>query len=281
MEYSNPEIPEGINTTDVHPLKEFLVLTAGVLGAIVIFVIIISLLAERLAVYIPFSVEQGLIPDKVLTEDDTSRTAEYLRNLSAQLAQHMDLQNGMEFTLHYSSSSIRNAYATLGGHIYIFQGLLDELPDENSVAMVVAHEMAHVFHRHPIIAMGRGVVIGLLLSAVSGISGDYFVGHVVSNTGFITLLKFNRDQEKQADITALEILFKQYGHVQGADELFRILQNKKDTGPEPYPFLSTHPLSAQRVTSIMQMAGENNWPLKGEVIPLPEYVQQGSSETTD
>lgn len=281
MEYSNQEIPEGINTTAVHPLKEFLILTAGVLGAIAILVVILSLLAERLAVYIPFRVEQSLIPEKVLTDDDTSRTAEYLQKLTRQLARHMDLPDGMEFTVHYSSSPIRNAYATLGGHIYIFQGLLDELPDENALAMVVAHEMAHVFHRHPIIAMGRGVVIGLLLSAVSGISSDHFVGQVITNTGFITVLKFNRDQERQADKTALEILYKHYGHVQGADELFRLLQNDKNTASEPFLFLNTHPLNAQRVQAIMQLARENSWPMEGKITPLPGFIHQEQSTITE
>lgn len=281
MEYSNPEIPEGINTTQVHPLKEFLILTSGVLGVIAIIVFVLSLLAEYLAVYIPFSVEQDLIPDMVITDNDISRTEEYLQELSDQLAGYLDLPEGMQFSVHYSSSDTKNAYATLGGHIYIFQGLLEVLPDENAVAMVVAHEMAHVYHRHPIIAMGRGVVIGLFLSALAGFSGDYFVGQVISDTGLITMLKFNRDQERQADKTALELLFKRFGHVKGADELFKILQNKENSEREPFLFLSTHPLNEQRVTAIMQLASENNWSLEGEVIPLPEYIQQGDSETTD
>ncbi len=70
MEYSNPEIPEGINITKEHPLKEFFILTTGVLAAITIAVVILSLLAEKLAVYVPFSVEQQLIPDSFLEENE-------------------------------------------------------------------------------------------------------------------------------------------------------------------------------------------------------------------
>ena len=55
MEYSNPEIPENINTTKEHPLKEFFILSGGIIGCIVVAVLVLSLLAETLAARIPFS----------------------------------------------------------------------------------------------------------------------------------------------------------------------------------------------------------------------------------
>jgi len=279
MEYINPEIPEGINTTKEHPLKEFFILTIGVLGAIVIAVIILSLLAEKLAVYVPFSVEQQLIPDNFFTEieENNNEAAIYLQGISDQLARQIELPEDMQFMIHYSDSSIENAYATLGGNIYIYQGLLDLLPNENAVAMVVAHEMSHVYHRHPIIAMGRGVVIGLLLSAISGLSGDMFVGQVVGDAGVLTLLTFNRDQEREADRTALEMLVKHYGHVEGADELFKLLHDRQTDEYEPLLFLSTHPLSDERIVNIDKYANEMGWTLIGETTPLPDFMQTHKS----
>jgi len=280
MEYSNPEIPEGINITKEHPLKEFFILTIGVLGAIAVAVVILSLLAEKLAVYVPFSVEQQLIPDNFFTEieENNNETAIYLQGLADQLARQIELPEAMQFTIHYSDSSIENAYATLGGNIYIYQGLLDLLPSENTVAMVVAHEMAHVYHRHPIIAMGRGVVIGLLLSAISGLSSDMFVGQVVSDAGVLTLLTFNREQEREADRTALEMLVKHYGHVEGADELFKLLHDRQTDEYERPLFLSTHPLSDERIVNIGEYAKEMGWTLTGETTPLPDFIQTHESE---
>ena len=88
--------------------------------------------------------------------------------------------------------------------------------DENALAMVIAHEMAHIKHRHPVMALGRGVVIGLFLASLSGFNGDRVVGRIVNNTGMLTLLKFNRDQEREADRTALAAVAGNYGHVAGA-----------------------------------------------------------------
>ena len=207
MEYSNPKIPEGINTTAENPLKEFFILSIGILGLIFITVIILSLAAEKLAVYVPFKTEQSLIPEMwagtdLETESEASKqTGEYLQSLSDRLAEHIHLPDDMEITVHYMEEDVVNAFATIGGHIFIYQGLLDELNSENALAMVVAHEMAHVYHRHPIIAMGRGVIIGLLLSAISGASSDLFVGQVIGETGIIALLNFNRDQERERPIS--------------------------------------------------------------------------------
>ncbi len=280
MEYSNPKIPEGINTSVENPLKEFFILSVGVLGIIFFAVIILSLAAEKLAIYIPFKMEQDLIPEmwaqaEPETESEISkRTREYLQSLSDQLADHMQLPEEMEITVHYIEGDTVNAFATIGGHIFIYQGLLDELESENSLAMVIAHEVAHIFHRHPIIAMGRGVVIGLLLSAISGASGDLFVGQIVSETGMIALLNFTRDQEREADITALTAVNGLYHHVAGTNDLFRVLMAAHDLDSiEPPLFLSTHPLTQDRIDDLTQYAHGQGWTTEATLAPFPQELR--------
>ena len=280
MEYSNPKIPEGINTSVENPLKEFFILSVGVLGIIFFAVIILSLAAEKLAIYIPFKMEQDLIPEmwaqaEPETESEISkRTREYLQSLSDQLADHMQLPEEMEITVHYIEGDTVNAFATIGGHIFIYQGLLDELESENALAMVIAHEVAHIFHRHPIIAMGRGVVIGLLLSAISGASGDLFVGQIVSETGMIALLNFTRDQEREADITALTAVNGLYHHVAGTNDLFRVLMAAHDLDSiEPPLFLSTHPLTQDRIDDLTQYAHGQGWTTEATLAPFPQELR--------
>jgi len=280
MEYSNPKIPEGINTTDEHPLKEFFILSVGVLGLIFTAVIILSLLAESLAVYVPFETEQDLIPDmwtqiEPEIESETSKqTRKYMQSLSDRLAVHMQLPEKMEITVHYVEEDIVNAFATIGGHIFIYQGLLNELHSENALAMVIAHEMAHVYHRHPIIAMGRGVVIGLLLSAISGANSDLFVGQIINETGMIALLNFNRDQEREADITALNAVNGLYHHVAGTNDLFKALMQAHDPDElEPPVFLSTHPLTQDRIDDLIEYAQEKGWDTDTELTPIPQDLR--------
>ncbi len=279
MEYSNPKIPEGINTTDEHPLKDFFILSVSVLGLIFIAVIVLSLAAEKLAVYVPFETEQSLIPEmwtqiESTTESESSKQArEYMQSLSDRLAVYMQLPEKMEITVHYVEEDIVNAFATIGGHIFIYQGLLYELHSENALAMVIAHEMAHVYHRHPIIAMGRGVVIGLLLSAISGANSDLFVGQVINETGMIALLNFNRDQEREADITALNAVNGMYHHVAGTNDLFRALMQAHEPDElEPPVFLSTHPLTQDRIDDLIEYAQKKGWETDTELTPIPENL---------
>jgi len=275
MEYANPEIPEGINTTKEHPLKEFAILGGGITGGVILVVLIVALLAESLAPHIPFSMEQELAGKFIEVPEIDSVTQRYLHTLVDDISQQMLLPENMQITLHYVDDEVENAFATLGGHIFIHRGLLDIMPNENALSMVIAHEIAHVRHRHPLIAMGRGVVIGLFLAAVTGFSGDRLVSGIVSNAGVITVLGFSREQEREADHTALAAVQKHYGHVSGTSDLFRSLLNVEETSMLRTPlFLSTHPLSMDRIKTIEQEALENGWPTDAVTTALPDELRQ-------
>jgi predicted Zn-dependent protease len=249
MKYSNPQIPEGINTSKQHPLKEFFMLTAGVLGLIITTVLLLGFFANKLSHHIPFAVEQKIASKKLIEASELGPMQNYLNTLAERIVTAQELPEEMSISVHYLDDETINAFATLGGHIFMFRGLLEKLPNENALSMVLAHEIAHVKHRHPIRSLGRGVTIGLALSMVSGTLGDMMANQIVSNTGMVTSLTFSRDQERESDKTALETLMKLYGNVVGADQLFMVL--KKAEGSMNVPeFFSTHPVSEKRIQNI-------------------------------
>ncbi|MCG7904692.1 MAG: M48 family metallopeptidase [Candidatus Thiodiazotropha weberae] len=249
MKYSNPQIPEGINTSKQHPLKEFFMLTTGVLGLIVAAVLLLGFFADKLAHHIPFDVELKIASKELLEAPEPGPMQSYLEALTERIVSAQGLSEEMPITVHYVDNDTVNAFATLGGHIYMFRGLLEKLPNENALVMVLAHEIAHVKHRHPIRSLGRGITIGLALSMVSSTLGDMMANQIVSNTGMVTSLTFSRDQERESDKTALETLMVLYGNVVGADQLFVVLQNAEGTMKVP-EFFSTHPLSEKRIQHI-------------------------------
>ena len=67
-------------------------------------------------------------------------------------------------------SNVPNAFATLGGHIAVTSGLYRRMPSENALALVLAHEIAHVSARDPISALGGSATLALLvaLAVVAG-----------------------------------------------------------------------------------------------------------------
>ena len=271
MKYSNPEIPEGINYSREHPLKEFVILTGGVLALFLVLILVLGLLAESLAGYVPFSAEQKIVAlQPIDTSGDKSPMRPYLQQLAERLAAAEDLPQDMAIQVHYVDDDTVNAFATLGGNIVVFRGLLEVMPDENTLAMVMAHEIAHIKYRHPLKGLGRGVVIGTVLSMFSSAAGNDIVNDVLGQTGLLTALKFSREQESQADAEALAALQRFYGHVDGATELFHLLQQRESGHLLQQPeFFDSHPLTDKRITTLRQLAGQQDWALHGKRTPLP------------
>jgi len=276
MQYSNPELPEGINTSKDHPLKEFFILTMGILSIFILVLLILSYLANHFASAIPFKAEVAFtneIKDHFFTQkikkNSDQKTQQYLQDLANKLSKAEALPKSMKIIVHYQADETINAFATLGGHIFMFKGLLQKLPNENAVAMVLAHEIAHIKNRHPIKGMGRGIVIGLALTMINGSIGNSLAEQAFSGAGGLTGLTFSRDQEMASDNEALQALLKYYGHVNGARALFDVLE-KENQGIQIPAFLSTHPLSIQRIEYINQFQQQHQ-EKQQDLTPLPAY----------
>lgn len=260
MNRRNPVIPEGINVTNEHPLKDFFFMLAGIGIAILSIIILLSILAEQLVRFIPFEVEKKLAeefsasikdskPDDEQQRIQHQRIETYLQQLSDQLVIAQALPKAMSITVHYSDDELVNAFATLGGHVVIYRGLLEKMPNENALAMVLAHEIAHIKHRDPIVAMGRGITIGIALMSVMGAGDGNISQQLVGQISQLASLSFSRDQEQQADIAALQTLQQHYGHVEGASTIFEVFISEKGR-LNPPAFLSTHPQSEERVEAV-------------------------------
>jgi predicted Zn-dependent protease len=181
----------------------------------------------------------------------------------------MDLPEGMKITLHYVDEDHVNAMATLGGHVMIYRGLLEKLPDENSLVMLLGHEIGHVKLRHPVKALGKGVVIGLVLSTILGQSSDS-VANMLTGTSMITMLSFNREQEQASDNEGIKVLNAYYRHVQSATDLFEILKKEHMENDLDVPrFLSSHPDTEQRIDYLNEMAETQHWVKQGKTRPIP------------
>lgn len=305
---SNPKIPEGINSSDENPLKEFAWLLAGVTIALLIAVFTLSLLAEWLAPSIPFRWEQRLTglydtqaetplrmkdsPAPQTLMDDAEQAVQDLgaalvasqRTLNAQtvstppspesLSDFVD--ESVQYRFHLLSDATPNAFATLGGHIFVTTGLLRQVSSENALAMVMAHEMAHITERHPIQALSRGALVQFLLLMVMGGQGADAVGGVLGQAGLLTILSFNRDMERDADGAAINLLLARYGHLDGADEFFQnmLVAYGDVTWSE---WAQTHPGVGERLSTI-QSRNPSPADVKGVLTPLDsrliDWLQQ-------
>ena len=275
MEYHNPQPPEGINVSQTHPLLDFLRLLGGLLVIAAIVFVALALLADRLAKYIPFEKELEISSRFAADFPAPGPMSAYLQELADRVVAAQGLPAGMRIRMHYVDSSTVNAFATLGGNVIFFRGLIGKMPSENALAMVISHEIAHVKLRHPISTFGRGLAIGIVVAMVSAGSGSDIVVRALGNAGLLTALTFSRSQESAADADALRTLARMYGHVAGADEVFKLLQEESTRGIGNLPaILRTHPLDQDRIDAIGRNAAANGWPMQGPTQPLPEEIRR-------
>ncbi len=275
MEYHNPQPPEGINVSQTHPLLDFLRLLGGLLVIAAIVFVALALLADKVAKYVPFEKELEISSRFADDFPAPGPTSAYLQDLADRVVAAQELPTGMRIRMHYVDSSTVNAFATLGGNVIFFRGLIGKMPSENALAMVISHEVAHVKLRHPIATFGRGLAIGILVAMVSAGSGSDIVGRALGNAGLLTALTFSRSQESAADAAALRTLARMYGHVAGADEVFKLLQEESTHGIGNLPaILRTHPLDQDRIDAIARIAATNGWPMQGPTELLPEAIRR-------
>jgi predicted Zn-dependent protease len=272
VNYENPEIPEGINVSDSRPLATLFKLSAALLGIGAVAIGVLLLVADRLMPLVPFRYEAAVAGPAFAPEPSDAPIESYLRELAGRLARAQELPKDITIHVHYNEGPLVNAFATLGGHVVLHQGLLETVPDENALAMVLAHEIAHVRHRHPIASAGRAAALGFALMLVGADAGSGMVQSAMSQGGTLTMLTFSRPPDAAADATALEALNRAYGHVAGADSFFRSMLKRAGSSAPPV-FLSSHPLTPQRIEALRALAAQRGWKTEGEITPIPPRVR--------
>jgi predicted Zn-dependent protease len=271
--YENPVQPEQVEAGDGHPLSEVAILIGGVVAIGVAVVAVVSFGATWIAPKIPFRYERqladGFFEERRPSPDrDALARERALGAIAHRLVAEMDLPRDMSVTVHYDTGPVLNAFASLGGHIVIYRGLIERMPNEDALAAVIAHEIAHVRHRHPAASLGRGVAVAVVLSVIGMSSGTGVADRVVGAAPGLALLKFSRDQEEQADADAMRAIAKAYGHVGGMQDLFRVFQDARPDAPGGAQFLLTHPVTAQRLQNVATTAARQGWATTGERKPL-------------
>jgi Zn-dependent protease with chaperone function len=269
-EYSNPEVPHEVNVSEKTPLRDFARLSLGLCLITVAVTASVYFAARWWAPLIPFHYETALTG--AMLDDDAPAPgcrAEGVRALQALvdgLAAKMALPAGMTVRAHFSGDGNPNAFATLGGNIFVNKGLLARLRSENALAMVLAHEIGHVKHRDPIISLGGGVAVAVLFSvALGGTDGGALAGWAMG----LTQMSFSRAQEERADAEALAALRAYYGQTNGADEFFAWIVEQYPRMSRLPAFVGTHPTPPARLQNIRGSFSPEARPLT----PLPPGIE--------
>lgn len=231
-------------------IRKFLTLSIGIVVVVVGLGMAVFASIDELATLVPFEMERNLSHPYTRALPRNKMMDHYLQSLVNKLLAVQKLPAGMQVRVHYVDSPDVNAFSTVGGHIFIFRGMLEKLHHENALMMLLAHEIAHIKYRHPLKGLGKGVVASLMLSMLFGTAYSDTVEKVFRDAGLLTVMKFSQSQEIIADEEGMRVYYRYYGYHNGISELYRVVENNQPhmiSGPS-YPGMQSD--MAERMQNI-------------------------------
>jgi len=146
-----------------------------------------------------------------------------------------------------------NAFCMPGGKIAFFTGILNKLQlNDNEVAAIMGHEMAHALREHARAQMAKAQLTDMGATVLSELLGFGQAGRqVLGYGGQLLSLKFSRDDETDADLVGLDISARAGYDPRAAVSLWRKMQAQSKGAPPQW--LSTHPSSGTRIEEISRV----------------------------
>jgi predicted Zn-dependent protease len=203
------------------------------------------------AIMAQFRASGELVEDPQITE--------YINEIGHRIAAQANADGGHEFTFFVVDSDVINAFALPGGFIGVHTGLLEATRNEDELAGVLAHEVAHVTQRH--IArrlhatqrqsiLSTAMMLGAILAGAAGGSSDAVQGAiaVAQGTAAQQQINFTRQNEYEADRVGISALASAGFDPQGMASFFEVIS--RGLTPHEYrtpEFLRTHPVSSARI----------------------------------
>lgn len=172
------------------------------------------------------------------------------RRLIPHTAQWNTRSRDWKWQVNLISSRQINAWCMPGGKIAFYSGILDQLQlNDDEVAMIMGHEMAHALREHARERLAKTQATGIGLSLASQLLGLGSLGDAAANLGTQLLsLKYSRDDETESDLVGLEIAARGGYKPDASISLWQKMQAASNNGGPQ--FLSTHPSGSNRIQDL-------------------------------
>ncbi len=205
-------------------------------------IIQISNVSDQQEVQLGRQINDELVRSQIRLYRDP-RVQQYVDEIGQRLAAHSTRPN-IPYTFQVVNDSSVNAFATMGGFVYVNTGLIKLADNEAQLASVMAHEIGHIANRHALKQM-KEIAIAQGITTLAGLDRNTLV-----NLGVELALRRpnSRNDEFEADQLGLRTLAKA-GYAESAMVAFMKKLLKQPSVPT---FLSTHPATADRIARLNQ-----------------------------
>ena len=173
-----------------------------------------------------------------------------------------DLLKGYEWEYNLVNKPDINAWCMPGGKVVVYTGILPVTGNEQALAVVMGHEIAHAIARHGNERMSQGllqqmggIALGAAVSSKPSETRALFMGSYGITSNVFGILPFSRKHELEADRYGL-IFAAMAGYDPGEAEAFWKRMAVAGGGKKPPEFLSTHPSDDTRIAKVREYAQE-------------------------
>lgn len=152
-----------------------------------------------------------------------------------------------------------NAFAMAGGKVGIFSGLFKIIKNDDQLASVIAHEIAHVTAKHVHERLSQQMLVqtgslagtaAVIGTGVSPIAGSAALGVYDLSTG-MGVLAYDRQKELEADHIGLIYMARAGYNPEEATKVIEQLEAESAGKPVPPAWLSTHPSNPDRMLRLL------------------------------
>lgn len=195
----------------------------------------------------------------VKSKEQTSSDPRYVNRLNRVAPKILAAagENPAEWEWKVFQSKDLNAFALPGNHFAVYTGLMDLMANDDQLATVVGHEVAHVRANHGgerlSQQLGTNVTLQALQAAVGSGSqtGQLAVGALGLAGQYGVLLPFSRKHELEADKLGI-VYMNRAGY--DPNEALKFWQKMGAAGGQKPPeFMSTHPADSTRIAQIKEI----------------------------
>lgn len=241
----------------------------GVIQVITLLVLITFLACDENSNFVIFSIQDDVALGKqvhneiasdpsfnILPESNYPAIYDYLYDMRDAILNSGEIAytDEFEWKLHViHDDETLNAFATPGGYIYIYTGLIKFLNNADDLAGVLGHEMAHSDQRHTIRNLQKIYGVNILLSVALGNDPSTLETIAAQIAGTLAGLKFSREFEEEADEYSVKYLAHTQYACNGA-AMFFLKMTEEGNSAQPPEFLSTHPDPGNRIEDINEHA---------------------------
>jgi predicted Zn-dependent protease len=167
--------------------------------------------------------------------------------------------NPKEVKVYIVNNSTINAFAIPDQQMVIYSRLITYAETPEELFGVMAHEIGHMYHRHVVKKLIKEIGITMLFAVITGDAGGKILKDIAKK---ISSTAFDRELETEADLFAIEMM-----HKAGVDPIhfanfMNRLADEKESLPEIFEVVSTHPDSRKRAANVILKRDTSNYSIK-------------------